>query len=112
MQAGEKDKTLFKNMVFYIEIYHEGKPHDEYFKNKVLEHGGKLSLNFSKNVTHLVWSQGRSKLILKGVELNIKIVSPLWLEECLKEMTIADESKFIPAYLDEKQAKANQKNMK
>lgn len=79
----EKDKTLFKNLIFYFEILHDGKSIDGYFKNKALELGGRVIERMGKTVTHLVWSQGNTKTLIKAQELGIKIVSPLWFEKCI-----------------------------
>ena len=82
MKASDKDKVMFKSFTFFFDIQYEGKPHDEYFKNKALEYGGKVSGRLAKNVTHVVWSQGKNKTLIKATELELRIVTPLWLEEC------------------------------
>ena len=81
MKASDKDKVMFKSFTFFFDIQYEGKPHDEYFKNKALEYGGKVSGRLAKNVTHVVWSQGKNKTLIKATELEWRIVTPLWLEE-------------------------------
>ena len=52
----DKDKNLFKNLVFCFEILHDGKSIDGYFKSKALELGGRVIERLTKTVTHLVWS--------------------------------------------------------
>lgn len=88
----DKDKTLFKNLVFYFEILHDGKSIDGYFKNKALELGGRVIERLGKTVTHVVWSQGKTKTLIKAQELGIKIVSPLWFEKSIQELELADEA--------------------
>jgi hypothetical protein len=108
----DKDKQLFKNLVFYFEILHEGKPIGEYFKNKVLEFGGRLVEKLSKNVTHVVWGDGKPKTLIKAQDMGIKIITPLWLEHCISELELTDEAKFSPAHMRDMQHKQNAKAMK
>lgn len=91
---------------------HEGKPLDTSFNQQALAYGGKVSEKLTNNVTHLIWSDGRIKTVNKAQEMNIKIVSPLWFERCLNELELADESKFLPTVIRDKQDKFNIKSMK
>ena len=108
----EKDRQLFKNLVIHCEILHDGKPIDEYFKNKVVEFGGRLVDRLYKNVTHLIWSNGKPKTLVKALELGIKVVTPLWLEQCISELELANEAEFAPSNLRDIQNKQNAKQMK
>jgi hypothetical protein len=97
----DKDKFLFKNLVFYFEILHDGKTIDGYFKNRALEFGGRVLNKLVKTVTHLVWSGGTQKTLIKAQELDIKIVSPLWFEKCIQDLELADEASYGPPNLKE-----------
>ena len=90
-------------MVFFLEIFSDGKPMDDAFKSKIESLGGKLAKRINEKVTHLVWSQGTDKTLAKTFQHeNIKIVSTLWLEACEREMTIVEEEKYQPTNLDRK----------
>ena len=57
-------------------------------------------------MTHLVWSQGRPKTLVKAREYEgIKIVSTLWLQVAFNEMKVADENTFKPIGMEQIVAK-------
>ena len=48
---------LFHGLVFFLEIFKDGKQTDDsFFQKAVTQHGGKLSRRLGKHVSHLVWS--------------------------------------------------------
>ena len=105
----EPRPDLFKGLTFYLEIFTDGTADNEVFKKALIEHGGKVSKLLTKNVTHVVWSQGRARTLEKALDYeSIKIVSSLWLQESFTEMKLADEKAFRPgavARLEEKRKK-------
>ena len=81
----ELNSELFKGLTFHLEIYTNGMSADTFFKKTVLEHGGKISRRLGNHVTHLVWSEGRTKTIRNALEFEgIQIISTLWFQETLK----------------------------
>ena len=89
--------SLFKNLKFYLEIQLKGEPHEEPFVILVNKGGGKVFKSLTKNITHLVWSEGNFKTLLKASELeSVQIVSPLWVEACIKHEKIVAEDEFRP----------------
>ena len=54
-----------KGMVFYLEIYLNGKPSDEHFKNNILELGGRITPRLGNHVTHMIWSDGKPQTLLR-----------------------------------------------
>ena len=60
-----KDENLFKGMFFYLEVFLNGKQSDEYFKNNILELGGRITARLGGHVTHMVWSEGKPRTLLK-----------------------------------------------
>ena len=94
---------MFKDLVFYLEIFHEGTSLEDSFKNKIEEYGGKISKRLGNQVTHLIWGEGRLKTLQKAIQYeNIMIVSTLWLLDCEKEMKRLDEQSYKPAKLEAK----------
>lgn len=95
-----QDRSLFKDLVFYLDVYTNGESAESYFAASILEHGGKISRRLGKHITHMLWSQGREKVLKKALEYeNIKIVSTLWFQETLDELKLADEAKHTPLAL-------------
>jgi len=87
-------------LTFYLEIFNNGKPADSFFEKAIVDHGGKVSRRLSKHVTHLVWSEGRTKTLDRALELeDIHIISTLWFQDTLNEMKLADVAKFRPIAL-------------
>lgn len=73
------DHSLFKGLVFYLEIFQDGKSASDFFQQMISDFGGKVSRRLGGNVTHLVWANGRQKTLQKmGQYPNMKIVSVLW----------------------------------
>ena len=75
----EANQVLFKGLAFYLEIQNNGEPANHFFEKAVVDHGGKISRRLGKHVTHLVWSEGRTRTLKKALELeDIHIISTLW----------------------------------
>lgn len=72
------------------------------FSELILKHGGKISKTLCKRTTHLVWSNGMHKTLLKATELGIKIVTPLWLKICQEGAILVDDNDYQPRGLEEK----------
>ena len=78
---------LFKGLTFFLEIFHNGQSQHSFFEKAIIDHGGKVSRRLGKHVTHLVWSDGRTKTLNKALELeDISIISTLWFQETLEEL--------------------------
>ena len=109
----ELNKDLFKGMTFCVDIQLDGESKDEMFKNTITELGGKLSKVMNKYVTHLLWSSGRLRTLSRAVELDdVKIVTPLWLKDCVEAMKLFDEVGYQPSNLEENIRAANDEQIK
>lgn len=64
--------------------------------------GGKVLKNMGKSATHLVWANGKLKTLLKASELNLQIVSPLWIKACTEQDKLVSENGYRPSKLEEK----------
>ena len=86
----EENKELFKSLTFYLDIANEeGKSLNEYFAQRIASLGGKVSKRVDKNVTHVVWSHGKMETLGKIIPYdNIKIVSTIWVRDCMELMQI------------------------
>lgn len=67
------------------------------FISSVLENGGQISKGIGKKNTHIIWKEGRKKSLLKAEELKIKVVTPVWIQVCLDELQIKNESEYLPS---------------
>jgi hypothetical protein len=75
---------------------------DQAFCKTLQEMGGKVLKNLGKSVTHLVWANGKLKTLLKASELNLQIVSPLWIKACTEQDKVVSENDYRPSKLEEK----------
>ncbi len=69
----------------------------EEYKKKLEDAGAAVQARFSKNLTHVVFKDGKQALldnIKKESDFSGKIVSPLWVDACLKEGKIVDEKDY------------------
>ena len=112
------DPNLFKGLYFYFEILLNGKDGSTSFIEMVVNHGGKVlrALN-NKKITHLVWSRGHLKTLRKACDkerdnMQIEIVSPLWVKACLLESKLVKYDEYRPANLSEMLKEASQKEVK
>jgi hypothetical protein len=62
--------------------------------------GGRVLKTLCKTVTHVVWANGKLSTLFKANEMNLQIVSPLWLKACAETLTVADENAYRPANLE------------
>ena len=77
---------MLKGLVFFLDINHDGNSMNATFTTKIEELGGKISKRLDKQVTHLVWGQGKIDTLGKALQFeNIKIISTLWLKDCENE---------------------------
>ena len=109
-----KDPNLMKGLVFYLEIYCNGKQTDEYFKNNIMELGGRITPRLGSHVTHMIWSDGKPKTLLRVSQqyTHINIVSTLWFTKCFEEMRLADEANFLPPRYNQILTKALEADLK
>ncbi len=75
----KQTKPIFAGFVFYIEIYQDGVSMFDLFLDQIQKLGGKVTKTIGKKTTHLIWKDGRIRSLLKAHDLEIKIVTPLWL---------------------------------
>ena len=73
----------------------EGKSLNECFAQRLASLGGKVSKKIDKYVTHVVWSHGKLETLGKIIPYdNIKIVSTIWVRDCMEMMQIQDEKSY------------------
>ena len=80
----------------FVEIFDEEDNISSAFHSLVTSLGGTIATNFNKKVNYLVWRRGRQRIWLKAKEYDITTVTPLWLEACEREGTLANKSAFSP----------------
>ena len=66
-------------MVFYVEIFQDGVSMVDLFLDQIQKMGGKVNKSMGKQLTHLIWKDGRLKSLLKAHDMGLKIVTPLWI---------------------------------
>jgi hypothetical protein len=64
------------------------------WEEKVIDMGGKLAKRWSTKITHLVFQDGRSSYLKKGMMQNCFIVTPLWIQEMEMEGKYVSEENF------------------
>ncbi|NWW82511.1 MCPH1 protein, partial [Climacteris rufus] len=64
------------------------------FEQQLLDMGAKVSKTLNKNVTHVVFKDGRLTTWKKAQRMGVKIVSVLWVEKCQEAGVLVDESLF------------------
>lgn len=78
----ESDSKLYEGLIFQLEVFQDEISMFDLFSEQIIRYGGKITKLIGKRTTHLVWSNGRLKSLLKAQEMNIQIVNPLWLKSC------------------------------
>ena len=105
----ENKNVLFKDLVFYIEIYKNGENDIEDAKQLISQHGGKISKFLTKKCTHFVWQNGTTKSLIKAKSpdfKNMHIVTPEWILDSIEKGKISDYEMFKPHNLNSYQESA------
>jgi hypothetical protein len=71
-------------LTFFVEIFQDGISKADLFTDPIISGGGKISKRFTNKVTHLIWSEGRLKSLIKASDAEIPIVTPFWIDICIK----------------------------
>ena len=110
----EENKELFKGLIFYLDVANEeGRSLNEYYAQRISSLGGKVSKRVDKNVTHVVWSHGKMDTLGKIIPYDdIKIVSTLWVRDCMELMQIQEEESYQPFEIEQKLKEAQKSKLK
>jgi hypothetical protein len=89
-----EDKTLFKNVIAFLDIKLDDNTNAMQSMQKRLESlGGKVRKTFSsKDITHIIYKNGTKKNFEKYEESKIALVNPLWVDKCIKSGKKLDEN--------------------
>lgn len=108
-------QDVMKDVIVYVEVRFGDENRTASIKEAVAELGATVNDNFNKlvywrrlqkldsfkhshfsfrNTTHLIFSNGTQSTYNKAKQLNIPIVSILWIEACKKQLRLVDPSKF------------------
>jgi len=80
----------------YIKLHNNkyNRESGDYFKNQIRELGGTVEATFGEDCTHLIWSHGLSKRFKTAQYMDVKVVSPLWIDQCRQAKKKVPEEDF------------------
>lgn len=87
-------QDVMKDVIVYVEARFGDDNRTASIKQAMAEIGATVNDNFNKNTTHVIFSNGTQSTYNKAKQLNIPIVSILWIEACKKQLRLVDPSKF------------------
>ncbi|KAG4073467.1 hypothetical protein HA402_000691 [Bradysia odoriphaga] len=87
-------QDVMKDVIVYVEVRFGDENRTASIKEAMVEIGATVNDNFNKNTTHVIFSNGTQSTYNKAKQLNIPIVSILWIEACKKQLRLVDPSKF------------------
>nr|XP_014436426.1 microcephalin isoform X3 [Pelodiscus sinensis] len=87
----------------YVEVWSSNRTenYSKTFAQQLLDMGAKVSKTFNKQVTHVVFKEGRLATWRKAQKTGVKLVSVLWVEKCREAGAHVDESLFPAIYTNE-----------
>uniref|UniRef100_K7GFJ1 Microcephalin n=1 Tax=Pelodiscus sinensis TaxID=13735 RepID=K7GFJ1_PELSI len=94
---------ICKSVSAYVEVWSSNRTenYSKTFAQQLLDMGAKVSKTFNKQVTHVVFKEGRLATWRKAQKTGVKLVSVLWVEKCREAGAHVDESLFPAIYTNE-----------
>ncbi|XP_078450105.1 microcephalin isoform X2 [Lampetra planeri] len=87
---------VLKDVVAYVDVWSSSHK-DNYtwaFSKQLLMMGATVSRRFTKNVTHVIFKDGLESTWSKAMRTGVKLVSVLWVDNCLKSQKYLDEALY------------------
>lgn len=87
---------VLKDVVAYVDVWSSSHK-DNYtwaFSKQLLMMGATVSRKFTKNVTHVIFKDGLESTWSKAMSTGVKLVSVLWVDNCLKSQKCLDEALY------------------
>ncbi|XP_075564121.1 microcephalin [Pelecanus crispus] len=89
-------EPVLKGVSAFVEVWSSNRTenYSKTFEQQLLDMGARVSKTLNKNVTHVVFKDGRWATWRKAQKRGVKIVSVLWVEKCRETGVHVDESLF------------------
>ncbi|XP_059215332.1 microcephalin isoform X2 [Centropristis striata] len=96
------NSSVLKDVIAYVDVWSSDKRanYAKPFVQQLQEMGAQVSKTFSKQVTHVVFSNGHPATWRKAKKSVVRLVSVLWVDRCYDEGERVDEELY-PAVNDE-----------
>ncbi|XP_055378202.1 microcephalin [Condylostylus longicornis] len=95
-----KVSELMRNIIVYVEVRTEEDNRSEGIKKVISSLGAKVNNRLTRKTTHVVFKDGLLSTYKKAKQLNIPLVSILWIEACKENFKIMDPSLFPISNID------------
>uniref|UniRef100_UPI00358F9EE6 microcephalin isoform X2 n=1 Tax=Myxine glutinosa TaxID=7769 RepID=UPI00358F9EE6 len=103
-EAEDQEKeNPFKDVVAFVEVWCSRKKenYSRSFDAHLIQLGAQVSKTFNKNVTHVVFKDGYRSTWKKAENKQVKLVSVLWVDSCVKAGKYLDEALFPASFEDD-----------
>ncbi|XP_055019015.1 microcephalin isoform X2 [Boleophthalmus pectinirostris] len=96
MASNSSISSLLKDVVAYVDVWSSDKTanYSKPFVQQLQEMGAQVTKAFTKQVTHVIFSNGHSATWRKAKKNNVKLVSVLWVSRCYDEAVQVNEDLF------------------
>jgi len=85
-----------KPVVVYVDVCSDsGEDASASFQKMMEGLGAKVRKTFANDVTHVIFKGGKKATLDKAANHAAKMVSVLWADECKKQNTLVDETKYL-----------------
>ncbi|XP_065368282.1 microcephalin isoform X2 [Calliphora vicina] len=93
-------QEIMRNIVVYVEV-RSGEDNRSAGVRKVIEAlGARVNLSLNRDTTHVVFKEGLMSTFKKAKQMNVPIVSILWIEACKNQRRICDPKDYPISNLD------------
>ncbi|XP_066478791.1 microcephalin [Tiliqua scincoides] len=89
-------QSFLAGVVAYVDVWSSSRTenYSETFAQQLFDMGAKVSKTFNKQVTHVIFKDGRSSTWNRAQKSGVKLVSVLWVEKCREVGAHVDESLY------------------
>ncbi|XP_046809821.1 microcephalin isoform X2 [Lucilia cuprina] len=93
-------QEIMRNIVVYVEV-RSGEDNRSAGVRKVIEAlGARVNLSLNRDTTHVIFKDGLMSTFKKAKQMNVPIVSILWIEACKNQRRICDPKDYPISNLD------------
>lgn len=83
-------KEIFKGKVIFVDVVILGTSKTKYYCEMIEKHGGETRTRVTSQVDFIVFYEGSVNSVGRAVDYGLKLISPLYIEECIDEGRLLD----------------------
>lgn len=90
-----KNKNLFEEKCFFVEVFHLGMDASECMCLPIIANKGTIHHKICSSTSYVVFNEGRDFILGNALQLDIPLVTPLFIEDCLKQKVLLNHTNYL-----------------